>query len=377
MKELLLVSIGFSPNIGGIETHFDNLVAVLDKKGWKVWVLTYKPITTKVGAPFYEKRGKMITIFRIPWFGKLFYKLVNIPALEFVYLFPGLFIALPIFLILKGRKVRLIDSHGLTAGFVSVFWGKIFGKKVITTTHSIYNFPQKGIYRKFASWIFGSSDKVLTLSKQSKKEMENLGLPEQRIKVFTYWIDLNRFKPIKNAKVTLGWNQKFVVFFVGRLIPEKGVSELLEAVKTWDENIYLAIAGAGPMEEIIKKQKAKSKNLMYLGKIENKKLPPYYSAADLVIVPSTHEEGFGRVILESLACGTPVVAAKRGAIPEAMNESVGKLIKVTPKTIKDVVEHFYKNPDKLKKLSVNARKFAEKKYSEKNVEKIIEAYERT
>jgi glycosyltransferase involved in cell wall biosynthesis len=111
-----------------------------------------------------------------------------------------------------------------------------------------------------------------------------------------------------------------------------------------------------------------------LGKLDQNELPSYYGAADLLIVPSTHEEGFGRVILESLACGTPVIGSRRGAIPEAMDETVGRLIDVTPENIKEAVEYFYKNPKELKKLSKNARKFAERRYSERNVGKIIGAY---
>ena len=78
--------------------------------------------------------------------------------------------------------------------------------------------------------------------------------------------------------------------------------------------------------------------------------------------------------MESLACGTPVIGSNRGAIPEAMDETVGKLIKVTPQNIRKEVENFYKNPDELKKLSKNARKFAEKNYSDKNIKMITSSY---
>lgn len=374
MKEILLVSIAFSPNIGGIETHFDNLTEALAKRKIKTWVLTYKPITTKIKTAFHEKRGKYIEIYRIPWFGNFFYSLVKNPIAEFIYLAPGLFIALPVFLILKARKIKTIHSHGLVAGFVSVFWGKIFGKRVITSTHSIYHFPKGGFYRDFAIWIFGNSDTVLTLSRQSRNEIIALGINKNKVHVFTYWIDLNKFKKIENAKEKVGWKNKFIVLFAGRLVQEKGVGELLDAAKIWDKRITLAIAGIGPMEEEIKYSKLKIQNLLYLGKIDNDKLPLYYSASDFVIVPSVHEEGFGRVILEALACGTPVIGANRGAIPEAMDESVGKLIKVTPVNIKNAVEYFYRNPDKLDKLSKNTRRFAEVRYSERNVKTIIKAY---
>lgn len=161
---------------------------------------------------------------------------------------------------------------------------------------------------------------------------------------------------------------------MGRLVEEKGIIPLLKALEIWDKNIGLIIIGTGPLEAEIKKYASKYKNFLFLGKIDNDKLPEYYSASDVTIVPSVHEEGFGRIILESLACGTPVIGSNRGAIPEAMDESVGKLIDVTPENIKKTVEYFYNNPDKLQKLSKNTRKFAEKRYSENNIIKILNAY---
>lgn len=372
MKGILITSIAFSPNMGGIETHFDDLVNAISKEGIKNWVLTYKPITTKVSASFFEKRGEYTEIYRIPWISGIFYSLVKNSIVEFIYLVPGLFVALPILLLLKMDEIQTIHSHGLVAGFVSVFWGKIFGKKVITTTHSIYNFPQKGMYKNFAQWIFDNSDTVLTLSKQSKEEIKGLGVKKGKIKSFTYWVNQKIFKEIPNAKRTLGWLGKFIVFSAGRLVPEKGINELIEASSNWNKNITLVVAGTGTLEQKIKK--IKRDNFIYLGRKKNTELPLYFSAADLFIIPSTHEEGFGRNILEALSCGTPVIGSSRGAISEAMNETVGKMIDISPHNIKKTVEYFYKNTDKLQRLSKNARHFAIKRYSEKNAETIIKTY---
>ena len=378
MKEVLITSIAYSPNIGGIETHFDDLVKALVKRGWKVGVLTYKPITTNVKAKIFEKIDNKVTIIRIPWFGDLFYKFVKNPTLEFLYLVPGLFIGIPIYLIIFGKNTKTIHSHGLVAGFASVFWGKVFGKRVITTTHSIYHFPKSGLYKSLSRWIFGNSDCVLKLSNQSAREIEKLGIEKKNITVFTYWIDLDKFKvksEIFKIKKKLGWEKrKFVVLFVGRLVKEKGVGELLDAARMWNKDIELAIVGTGPLEEMINEEKSINKNILYLRRVDNEKLPDYYNAADLVIVPSTHEEGFGRVILESLACGTLVIGSNRGAIPEAMDGTVGKLINITPENIVKAVEGYYTNPEKLEQSSKNVRKFAEKRYSEKNIDKIVETY---
>ena len=369
--KILQITAHFYPNIGGVETHLNDLVNVLIRRGWAVTVLTYQPLTTQVKSKLYEK-NKGLEIFRIPWFPGLFYKLVSHPLLEFTYLLPGLFLITPFISFFK--KPDVIHAHGLVAGFVGVFWGKVFRKKVIISTHSIYNFPKKGLYSKFTAWIFNNAHHCLGLSKQAAEEIKSLGISSDKIDTFTYWVDIDRFKKVTNAKKILGWQNDFVVLFVGRLVAEKGISELLKAARTWNRKINLKIIGIGPDEENIKYQISNIKNIEYLGKIDNDDLPLYYSGIDLLIVPSIHEEGFGRVILESLACETPVLAAKRGAIPEAMDETVGKFIEITPTSIKNEVEYFFNNKNELRRLAKNCRQFAKKKYSEKNVQKIIKAY---
>ena len=72
MREVLIVSIGYIPNMGGLETHLQDLVDALIKRDWYPIVLTYKPIMVQVDAKFYEKIGKR-RIFRIPCLGGLFY----------------------------------------------------------------------------------------------------------------------------------------------------------------------------------------------------------------------------------------------------------------------------------------------------------------
>jgi len=374
--KILQLTAHFSPNIGGVETHLDDLIHALSKRKHKVFVLTYRPLTAKVKWKVFEKR-QAAEILRIPWIPGLFYRLVKSPVLEFLYLLPGLFLFLPLVILFKGPDV--IHAHGLVAGFVAVFWGKMFGKRVVISTHSIYHFPASGTYRTFVKWIFTKGDIVMGPSKRAFDEIASLGISENKVGTFTYWVDLENFRPIpKNqAKAEIDWAEKFVVLFVGRLVPEKGVGLLLNAAVAWDKNINLAVVGTGPLESQIQGVSSKHKNIMFLGKISNEKLPVYYSASDLIIIPSIHDEGFGRVILESLACGTPVIGSKRGSIPEAMDESVGKLIDVSPETIKKNLEFFYANSGKLGELSKNTRKFAVLRYSEKNVEQIIKAYRKT
>jgi len=369
--KVLQISAHFNPNIGGVETHLTDLVNILTKRGWRVFVLTYKPLTTKVSSRIYENQ-QLLKIFRIPWFAGLFYKLIKYPLLEFFYLLPGLFLTTPFVLFFVNPQI--IHAHGLVAGFTAVFWGKIFRKKIIISLHSIYNFPRVGVYRSFVTLVFKNADYVLGLSKQSTEEIRSLGIKEIKVKKFTYWIDLKKFKKVDNAKFQLDWEEKFTCLFVGRLVYEKGVVELLRSVKDWDQNICLKIIGSGPLEKKVEDAVLNLPNLNFIKGIDSDNLPIYYSGSDLLIVPSVSEEGFGRVILESLACGTPVIGARKGAIPEALEESVGKIIDISPEKIKQAVEYFYRSRSELKELARKCRGFAERRYSEKNAEKIIKAY---
>lgn len=370
--KVLELTVHFPPNVGGVETHLWDLVTLLPKKGWQVFVLCYRPLSVKVDWKIYEKFQRL-EIFRIPWISGLFYKFIHNPKLEFLYLFPGLFIFTPIILLIK--RTEIIHAHGIVAGFVAVFWGRIFHIRIVISTHSIYSFPNRGLYHIFAKNIFRSADKVLCLSKKSFDEIKQLGIEDKKLANFTYWIDLKKFVFNKEAKKIFNWKEKFIVSFVGRLVLEKGIDVLLESAKEWNKDIGLVFAGTGPLESRIISEASRNSRIHFLGKVDQKDLPNIYSATDILIVPSTSEEGFGRVIMESLACSIPVIGSNRGAIPETMDDSVGRLIDINPSSIKEAVEDFYKHPLKLSTLSKNARKFVERRYSEKNATAIIRSYQ--
>jgi len=378
-KRVLLLSTCFRPNVGGVETHLDDLVEEGAKRQIEFTVITYQPLITKAFGKYVE-RGKGYRIIRIPWLRfNLFLILEKYPLLEFLYLTPGIFIISFFYLLTFGRKIETIHAQGISAGAVGLLLSVIFGKKLLISTHSIYHFPKSGLYRSFVAFLFGNSNQVLTLSKQSKKEVVNIGVSKDKVSVFTYWVDQNKFRTYnkqhrKKLRKKLGWERKFICFFVGRLVEVKGIKELLEAAKLVNGNILISMAGTGPLEKLITSYKLQISKLQFLGKVENDKLPMYYNAADVLTIPSTHEEGFGRVILEALSCGLPVIGSRRGAIPEAMDESVGYFIDVTPENIARLINKISKNKKDLDRKAKNARVFAEKRFSSKNAEMIVKYY---
>ncbi len=370
-KEILILAIGFLPNIGGLETHLKDLIDELLKKDWKVVVLTYQPLHTPAKGKWIERHSDL-TIYRLPAIRGLFYKLLKNPLLEFIFLEPLIFLFTPIILLFYPNIVT-INGQGLIAGFAGAFWSKVFNKRFVIAAQSVYIFPKKGLYRKISAWIFKSASKVIAISTQAKKGIEELGVNSQKIQLYTNWEDSNFFKPINKleAKTKIGFPNKFIVSFFGRLVEEKGIKKLLESISLIDKEITILIYGEGPLLDLVIESTNKNRNVVYMKTIPPEQLPLNYSAADIVIMPSLHEEGFGRVASGALFVGTPVIASNKGALPEVVNEKVGKIIEPTKEEIARSINYFFKNKEELKKRANNSRKYALSKFSSKNAQVII------
>lgn len=373
-KHVLIISIGFLPNIGGLETHLKDLIDELIKDGWRITVLTYQPLNTPAIGKWIEKRENLI-VFRLPVLRGVFYKLYKKPLLEFLFLEPLLFLVTPLILLMY-PNIHVVNAQGLIAGFSASFWTKIFRKRHVVSAQSVYNFPKKGFYRQICKWIFGSADKIIAISNQSRQDVESLNITTDKIQIYTNWENSDLFRPIKKetAKKEVRLTNKFVVSFFGRLIEEKGIRVFVDSIKLSDKEIKFLIYGEGPLIDYVMSAVEINNNARYMGIITPELLPLHYNAADLVVMPTLNEEGFGRVAAGALFCGTPVIASNRGALPMVVNDSVGKIIEPTPQEIAKAVNFYFHNRYVLKKSAQNARKYALSKFSKKNVESIISSY---
>ena len=178
------------------------------------------------------------------------------------------------------------------------------------------------------------------------------------------------------AKKRLGWENKFIVLFVGRAIPIKGGDTLVKIVPKINPKINFAIiSDAGPQVELFKITGQKYPNFIFLGGINYQKLHYYYQAADIFVIPSRYEEGAARVVMEAVSCGIPVIASNLGAIPSILDPSVAVFVRPNSAEIKRAVESLYSYPLKLQSLAKNCRPFALKNFGFQNAKVIVRAYE--
>jgi len=371
-----MISPFFSPNIGGVETHLDDLCKYLQNKGHTVSVITYQPLTTKRKASSFELKED-VTIRRISWFGHgLFNKFEPFPLFEVMYLFPALFLRSLFFTLFARKSIDVVLTHGLVASLVGKFIKPIFRKRMIATIHTIYYLDTKPLIGRIFGWILSSYDRVLFVSNKIREDFANFGIDSGKTGVFTYWADSTRFKPLDKdkAKKMFNWNGKFVVLFVGRLIKDKGVDVLVKAARMSNKSISYAFITSGSCEEFRAMVGGNlPSNVIYIGPVDYSKLHFYYNAADIFVLPSQGREGFSRAVLEAALCGTPVVASNIGCLPEVVDSSIGRLVDPpTSESFRKVIEYYWAHRDKLKRLSMACNEYAQEHFTEKHNAIVVE-----
>jgi glycosyltransferase involved in cell wall biosynthesis len=154
------------------------------------------------------------------------------------------------------------------------------------------------------------------------------GVPCDRIQIVPGGVDPERFNLTLSpheARTTLGWSQdRPIIFCVRRLAKRMGLENLVAAIAQVRKDypdILLYVAGKGALAATLQAQVEElelQENVQLLGYLAEEKLPIAYRAANFSVVPTVAFEGFGLIIIESLAAGTPVLGTPVGAIPEIL-----------------------------------------------------------
>jgi glycosyltransferase involved in cell wall biosynthesis len=206
------------------------------------------------------------------------------------------------------------------------FQGPRYLERVVEGANAISVRLSKYIENK----VYARTDHVITLSQYMKRVlMETYGFPEDRITVVPGGVNIDQFKGCLSraeARERLELPQgRPLILTVRRLQRRMGLDNLIVAmsqvIRSYPDALLL-VAGKGALQDELGQHiqsRNLSANVRMMGAVTDHMLPLLYRAADFSIVPTTAYEGFGLIIVESLASGTPVLGTPVGAIPEVLS----------------------------------------------------------
>jgi glycosyltransferase involved in cell wall biosynthesis len=240
-------------------------------------------------------------------------------------------------------------------------------------------------YSKIKKYNREHATHFVAITEKAKEALIIEGVGPDRISVVPAGLDCERFKPAeKNEQVAekLGISKDLIrILFVGRLVPEKGIFDLLNAFSILlrnVQNVELLIVGSGSssmqiqISQLVENLKIGGK-VKFLGSIEYSNMPQIHNLADVFCLPSiptkTWAEQFGYSMVEAMACGKPVVSTSTGSIPEVVKDrATGILVKPNdPRGLESALEELILNKQERDAFGRNAREWVLQKFEANKV----------
>ena len=250
--------------------------------------------------------------------------------------------------------------------------------------------------REIKKTVRENADAFIAVTQRAKEALVLEGVDEKKIAVIPPGVDADHFMPQTDARLEgrkeFNLDEKdIVILFAGRLVWEKGIYDYIHAAKMVvsdpqmkNRSIKFIIIGKGPEEEGIR---ARAKELgiydrfLFINSVPYHDMPKFFNMSDIFVLPSiptkTWQEQLGMVLIESMACGLPVISAYSGSIPEVVGDS-GILVQPNdPHSLAEGMKKLVKDENLRKKYSLMGREKVLKNYNSKNISsKIGEIFER-
>ncbi len=235
-------------------------------------------------------------------------------------------------LLAEGHRFDAIDAHYFYPDGVAAAWlGRRFGLPVVITARGtdVNLIPQYRVPRGLIEGAIRDASALITVSAALKQVLVDLGAPDDKVTVLRNGVETDLFRPpADRAAIRSRLNLKGpTLISVGGLIERKGHHRTIEAMLQLP-GFELIIAGEGPERGRLSamiETLGLGDRVRLLGPRPHKELPDLYGAADASVLASSRE-GWANVLLESMACGTPVAAANIWGNPEVVQAPAAGVI---------------------------------------------------
>jgi len=354
---ICILSVDFLPNVGGIAAHVYELARALRDLGNDVTIVTFRDALFAPGEETID--GLHVVRVYLPRNTVLLY-----PAFALLEYFS-------VRRIIKRKKIDLLHSHYVFPdGFVSRLQPGVPG---IATEHTsgfldrLERGRMLGLYR----WVYSRMDHIITPSDELAGAVGSLGVPRQKITFVSNGVDTDKFSPEVpprdlRKQYTLAPETR-IVLCPRRLEPKNGVKYLVEAVpavlRECPDTRFFIVGGSYPDQLVLLQKRARElgvqNHIIFAGSVPNAEMPSWYTAADVVVLPSL-KEATSIAGLEAMACGRPLVGTNVGGIPYLVDDGKTGLL-VEPKDppgLADALVNVLTNDTTRREMGVAARKKA-------------------
>lgn len=321
IMRILMLSWEYPPRIvGGISRVVYDLAQTIAKKGNEVHVVTCMESNAKEA-----ELDKHVIVHRVHT-----YEINTANFIDWVLQLNFALLERVIKLINETGKFDLVHAHDWIVAFTAKTIKYSYSIPLISTIHAtefgrnggLHNETQK--YISSVEWFLTyESWKVIVNSDFMKLEVQNVfQLPEDKIFTLPNGVEIDKFKGVErdySYRRQFAEDHEKIVFFVGRIVNEKGVHILIDSFpKILQEypNVKLVIAGKGPQLDFLKWKvwnKDIVKHVHFTGYIDDSDLMKLYKCADIAVFPSLYEP-FGIVVLEAIVAGASVVVSETGGL---------------------------------------------------------------
>lgn len=301
---------------GGGATYFKELEIGLKKNGHQVHLITWGN----------GKENKSVS--RV--------KVIPIPLLRGL----GLIVSGVLLTLRVNRKDQFDIFHALYAfpsGLIAAICGKIAKVPIVISCvgSDLMILPKNFLYKTLILWAAKSANKIICVAEPLKHAALRIGFDPEKITIIPPGVDVENFDLRISKEETrrkLGLLEKSkIILFVGRLIPVKRPDRIIRALKRIlgsNSSVHLVVIGDGSLRAHLMKLSydlGVQDHVRFEGSIPHERVPLYYAACDVLILPSD-SEGLPTVILEAMASRRPVIASAVGGVPNLIVDGVNGML---------------------------------------------------
>jgi len=361
--KILMLSWEYPPRIiGGISRVVHNLAQKLGEQGNEVHI-----VTCWENGTLEEEVGNSVYVHRVHT-----YEINSNSFINWVLQFNFPLVEKSVKVANESGRFDVIHAHDWLTAFAAKTLKHIYSIPLVSTIHATESGRNHGLHndiQRYISsvewWLTYESWIVIVNSRFMKDEVRNtFQLPEDKIRVIPNGVNLDKFKNYSRDnefRRNYASDNEKIVFFVGRLVNEKGAHILISAVPkiiNYYRDVKFIIAGKGLQLDYLRKMSEEmgiSSKIYFTGYISEEELAKLYKCSDVAVFPSLYEP-FGIVALEGMLANVPVVVSDAGGLSEIVEHGIDgmKSYVGNSNSLADSILEILLNPEKAEKIKSKA-----------------------